>query len=307
MKYLEKKVTIYSDNIPFAQELVSNVFYDLGVKGLVIYDPEDLIPAKDRARPDHHAITAYFPVNHQTTQRCVVFEKKLKQLEKKYHIETAVTYRHVDEEDWSESWKTYFKPEKISEKMVVKPTWRQYHAKKDEIILEIDPGMAFGTGTHPTTSLCLNMLEKYLKPGDSFLDVGTGSGILSIAAAKLGAKKITGIDNDDVAVEVAERNLLQNKIEKKTFKIVTGNLVDMIHERYNLVASNILSEVILDLLDHIKKVLVEGGIFVASGIIVARKAPVVEKMIKSGFRILEIRTKEDWVSIAGCLDRDISR
>jgi ribosomal protein L11 methyltransferase len=307
MKYLEKKVTICSDNIPFALELVSNIFYDFGVKGLVIYDPEDLTPTKARARPDHHAITGYSPINDKTAQRCIVFEEKLQQLERKYRIETAVTYCHVDEEDWSESWKTYFKTEKISEKMVIKPTWRQYHAKKDEIILEIDPGMAFGTGTHPTTSLCLNMLEKYLKPGDSFLDVGTGSGILSIAAAKLGAQKITGIDNDDVAVEVAKSNLLQNKIEKKTFRIVTGNLVDMIHERYDLVVSNILSEVILDLLDHIKKVLVKGGIFMASGIIVKHKAPVVEKMIKSGFRILEIRTKEDWVSIAGCLGRDKPR
>jgi ribosomal protein L11 methyltransferase len=125
-----------------------------------------------------------------------------------------VTYARIDEQDWAEAWKAYFWPEKITDLIVVKPSWREYPAEPQEIVLEIDPGMAFGTGTHPTTSLCIRMIQTHLKPGDAFLDVGTGSGILMIAAAKLGAGTVCGVDNDEVAVTVAEKNLLANHIDR---------------------------------------------------------------------------------------------
>ena len=179
---------------------------------------------------------------------------------------------------------------------MVKPTWRDYEAKSDELIIELDPGMAFGTGTHPTTSLCAIMIEKYIKKGDHFLDVGTGSGILMIAAAKLGAGTVCGVDNDDVAVTVAENNLLANHID--SYRLSTGNLVDDVRQTFNMVAANILAEVILVLLPDVKAVLKENGLFVCSGIIAAKTEVVVSGLKEKGFAVVEVIEKEGWVAIA---------
>lgn len=303
MKWKETKVIFDFDDKQFAADLISNIFYDLGVKGVVVEDPDDE-PVEGwgdgaQKKPEHYAVIGYFPQNDLSDKRCRILEKKLRSLEKESGIRSRVVYDEIDEEDWAESWKQYFRPEKISETIVVKPTWMEYHSDKEDIVLDIDPGMAFGTGTHPTTSLCINLIEKYLKPKDSFLDVGTGSGILMIAAAKLGAEKVWGIDTDEVAVEIAEKNLLQNNIEREKFKVMTGSLVDGLEHKFDMVVSNILSEVILVLLDSIKKVLVQDGIFICSGIIEENKDKVLDKMKAQGFEIIDVRIKESWVSIAG--------
>ena len=167
------------------------------------------------------------------------------------------------------------------------------------MIIEIDPGMAFGTGTHPTTALCVRMIQKYLKPGDAFLDVGTGSGILMVAAARLGASKLFGTDSDSVACEIAGQNLLLNRVDPGRFCVKTGNLVDAVTGTFQLISANILSEVVLVLLDDVKPVLAPGGILICSGIIEANQDKVIDKMKATGFRILEVQSKDGWVAIAG--------
>ena len=303
MEWIETKVTINSSEITLAIELISNILYELDIHGLVIEDQDktlkDVRKQLNSSGHDYYAVTGYIPKDKKTAHKFNVLKKKLCYLEKEYNIKSNLTYQYIAEKEWSECWKAFYRPEKISQKITVKPTWRIYTAKKDEIILEIDPGMAFGTGTHPTTRLCIKMIEKFMKKGDSFLDVGTGSGILMIAAAKLGAKMLLGIDNDEIAVEIAKKNLLQNKIKNCQFIVVRGKLIDAIQGKFNMVAANILTETILDLLVNINKILNKGGIIIASGILKEHKNMVVEKMKELGFEILDSHTKKNWVVITG--------
>ena len=202
---------------------------------------------------------------------------------------------------WAHAWKAYFWPRKITRHLVVKPTWRKYTPESDEIVIELDPGMAFGTGTHPTTVLCAAMIEKYLKKGDRFLDVGTGSGILMIAAAGLGAARVCGIDKDETAVQIASANLKINSIQSHRFELNTANLIDETSETYDMVAANILTDVILELIGDIKPVLSPGGIFISSGIIEKKKGQVTGALRNIGFEIVETAVKEGWVAIASRL------
>lgn len=305
MKWIETKVIFDFDDKPLASDLISNIFYDMGLQGVVV-ETRAIEPAVDWAEDapktsDDDAVTGYFPKNDSAGKKIRALEQGLAHLKKENRIITRVISREMDEEDWSESWKEYFWPEKISENFVVKPRWREYHPSEDEIVIEIDPGMAFGTGTHPTTALCIQMIERYLKPEATFLDVGTGSGILMIAAANLGAEPVWGVDTDEVAVEIAQKNLLLNRIDASKFRVMTGNLADAVDRRFDLVAANILSEVILVLLDTVQNVLTKGGVFICSGIIERNKDAVVRKMEDSGFEIMRIEIKEKWVSIVGRL------
>jgi ribosomal protein L11 methyltransferase len=306
MNWLEAKISINFDEIIFAIELVSNIFHDIGTNGLVIDDQDKTLTDANLnlswTGHDYNTVTGYLPEDERTAQKCRFLEKKLRWLEKEYGIKTHILYRSVADEDWSECWKTFFWPEKISQKIVVKPTWREYRSEKNKIVLELDPGMAFGTGTHPTTRLCINMIEKYLKPGDLFLDIGTGSGILMLAAYKLGAQKVTGTDNDQTAVEVAKKNLLQNRIENQKFMIFRGNLIEALQKKFNLITANILTEKILMLLNNIRTVMEKGGNLIVSGIMVEHEERVVKKMQAAGFEILDTRTKDGWAGICGRLN-----
>ena len=176
------------------------------------------------------------------------------------------------DEDWAHAWKAFFYPERVGRHIVVKPTWRDYTPQPGDKVLEIDPGMAFDTGTHPTTSLCIGLMEKHLRPGGSFLDVGTGSGILMAAAAKLEAGRGLGIDNDPLAVEIAGNNLRLNGADPEKFTVATGDLVSVVTGSYDLVAANILSEVIVRLLDDLPEKTTPGGIVITSGIIEKNQA-----------------------------------
>ena len=301
MKWIEAKVVFDFEDKQLATDLIADIFYELGTTGLVVEEPDIDHPeewGKDAIQPENYAVTGYVPRDEKTQTRRRVLEKNLARLEKKNGIICKIVYSDVEESDWAHLWKAHFRPEKITANIVVKPSWREYLRNQNEIILEIDPGMAFGTGTHPTTCMCIKMIEKYLKRGDFFLDVGTGSGILMVAAAKLGAGKVLGTDNDEVAVDVACKNLMQNKISESTFNVITGNFVDEVTERFDLVAANITSKAILMLLDDIKKILVKKGTFICSGIIEEQKSPVLKKMEQLGFDVIEILTQENWVSIA---------
>jgi len=303
MKWIEAKVIFEFENKELAADLISNVFHEFGRQGVVIETPEgfggDDWADDAGALPEHDAVTGYFPEDQKAERRCRTLEERLKKLEAEIGITCHVYYSHIDEADWSESWKAYFWPEKVGAAIVIKPTWRQYETAEDEIVLEIDPGMAFGTGTHATTALCIELMETYLKKGDSFLDVGTGSGVLMVAAAKLGAKKMCGVDNDENAIDVAEKNLEQNRIERKTFRLLNSHLVDRVTERFDMVVANISTKAVIILIDDVKKVLTDNGIFICAGMIIEDKDSVITKIENQGFDILEIRTKEEWVAVAG--------
>ena len=265
MKWIEAKVIFdHQDDAPVA-DLISNLFYDFGLQGVVVDDP-DLEPEADWAedafgRPTMHAVIGYFHKDSQADERCKTLEAKLSRLKRQLNFSYRIRYKELDEQDWAHAWKAYFWPQKISAHIVVKPTWRDYQAAGDDIVIELDPGMAFGTGTHPTTALCLSMTEKYLSKGDSFLDVGTGSGILMIAAAKLGAGRLCGVDKDEVAIGIAAENLKLNRVSPQIFHLTTGNLGAQINASYNFIVANIYSHVILELLDDIPRLLTAGGIF----------------------------------------------
>jgi ribosomal protein L11 methyltransferase len=303
MKWIEVKVIFNCTAKDLATDLISNIFYELGLKGVVVED-SDLKPIEewenaDKLNPADMAVIGYIPENKHSRKHLGIITEKLTGLEKECGIFSKNICRTIDEQDWSESWKKFFHPLKITKRIVIKPSWEDYDANLDDIVVEIDPGMAFGTGTHQTTVLCISMIEKYMKKGDKFLDIGTGSGILMIAAAKLGAQSVYGIDNDEVATDIAKKNLLLNGIENKNFKIRPGNLIDRVNERFDFVVANILTETIMVLLDSVKNVLKKKSVFICSGIIEKNKDQVVEKMIASGFKIEDILKQEEWVSIAG--------
>ena len=189
-------------------------------------------------------------------------------------------------------------PVKVGKRIVVAPPFKKYVPKKDEISIEIETGSAFGTGTHPTTALCIQMLERYLKPGDLLLDVGTGSGILMIAAAKLGAEKVSGIDNNPESVKAARKNLRQNGIGEESFHVQMGDLLKGMDAQFDLVLANLLTEIIVVLLDDLKKVLKPGGIFICSGMIEKNTHRVAERMGRLGLELLDTRIKTTWVAMA---------
>lgn len=305
MKWVEARIVFESSEPATASELISDIFYNFGLQGVVVESP-DTEAGIDWAEKDitcftENAVIGYFPKNNQLPERCRILEHQLAGLAQTLPMTYHVVYHDIDEQDWAESWKQYFFTEKITHDIVIKPSWRSYTPEPNEIVLEIDPGMAFGTGTHPTTRMCIALIEKYIQPGDAFLDIGTGSGILMMAAAKLGAGAMTGIDNDEMAVAVARRNLLQNNIHPAAFELNTGNLVSSVTSTFSLIAANILSEIILHLLDDIHSVAKKNTIFICSGIIEPKRAMVEDKLRACGFDILEIQTGEEWVAIASVL------
>lgn len=305
MQWIEAKITLLDHMESWVVDLVADVFYQLDAKGVVVDDPflepEEHWAPDAVARPDKLAVTGYLAVDEELEKRRHHLEQNLARLGQAHSFAYQTTYKAIDEEDWAESWKAFFQPQKITPQIVVKPTWRAYTPEPEEIILEIDPGMAFGTGTHPTTVLCIQLLEAYLRPGCSVLDVGTGSGILLIAAAKLGAGAMAGIDLDPMAVSIARNNLNQNNVPDQHADLMCGHLVENISKTYDLVVANILAEVILDLLDTVVRVLRPGGLFICSGIIEAYQMKVAEKMSGCGFDLLDVRKEGDWVALVGRL------
>ena len=303
MKWIQAKVIPDCHDINLAMELISDIFYDFGIQGVVVEstEPEPDTDWADGVEniPEANSVSGYFPDTDTIQDKLSVLRDRLKRLEKENSINSRLELSETDEEDWAESWKAYFWPEKVGSKIVVKPTWRDYLSKPDEIVLEIDPGMAFGTGTHATTAMCIQMIETWVKPGDSMLDVGMGSGILMIAAHKLGAGTVWGVDNDEVAVGVAEKNLLLNRINPDDFQVISGNLTEHTEGQFDLVTANILAHIILLLLNDVERVLSPNGIFICSGIVAEKKDMVADKMASLNFDVFDIREQEGWVALAG--------
>lgn len=210
----------------------------------------------------------------------------------------VVAWSTVDEEDWAHAWKRFWKPQRIGRHIVVKPTWETFVPEPDDIVIELDPGMAFGTGTHATTRMCLEWLEQLVEAGQRVLDVGTGSGILVVTALRLGAGEALGIDNDPVAVRTARENIVLNGVADRA-RIAEGDLIDAVmeHERFELVIANIVADAIIALAPQVIPYLSEGGAFVASGIIIERVSEVRVALDAAGLVEQEWRPDGEWASV----------
>lgn len=216
-----------------------------------------------------------------------------------------IILRNLNDEDWANNWKQFFKPFTVSDKIIIKPSWEDYKEPTDgKIVLEIDPGMSFGTGQHFTTRLCIEQIEKYLVKDMEVLDMGCGSGILSIASILLGAKSAVGVDIDENAVRIAKENAEINNIHDDKFTVYCGNVTDDIilqdkigYNKYDMIAVNIIADIIIGMSSSFPKFLKKGGIVVASGIIKKYLQNIIDNFESLGFEIKEINEKEDWVSV----------
>jgi len=300
--YLEIKVIFEAADPDLAADLIGDVFDDLGLGGVVVETPDrdpeadwgdDALPA-----PVHHAVIGYLPVNDELPGRRRRLDDALAGLASRLPLAWEIGERKIADEDWAESWKAFFYPVQVGRRLVVKPTWREYEPQPGQMVIEIDPGMAFGSGTHPTTRLCMAFMEDYLKPGDDVLDVGTGSGILLLAAAKLDGGFLAGVDIDAVAVEVAGANLALNNIAPDRFRLRRGGIDQAPVRPYQLVAANILSEVIVPMIPAAAGLLAPDGVLITSGIIAGNAPAVVDALSAAGLELLEQRRLEDWVALA---------
>ncbi|MBR2627583.1 MAG: 50S ribosomal protein L11 methyltransferase, partial [Peptococcaceae bacterium] len=210
---------------------------------------------------------------------------------------TRVTYKPVQEEDWANAWKVYFKPERIGKITVIKSTWETYEKQEGDLVIEIDPGMAFGTGNHATTALCLQMLEDYVKPGMDVIDVGTGSGILAIQAGLLGANSVQAMDYDTVAVSAAKENIELNNLQERV-SICQSDLLAEAHGQADIIVANIIADIIIRLTPSTVEYLKNGKVFISSGIIDTRKDDVLAALEEHNFSIIEVRENAGWVAIA---------
>ena len=302
MKGVEIKVIFDSDSINETQKEICDIFYSFGATGLKIDEPLKTKNPLDFYRDEKqflmidYAVSAYFPMNIYSQRRNDLiknaFEEKFSGRD---DVIFTIDFYEYDEEDYQNSWKKYLYPEKVSDKFVVKPTWREYKPEENELVIELDPGRAFGTGSHPTTSLCLKIMEENIKPGNSVIDVGTGSGILMIAAEKLGATDIYGTDIDELAVEATKENLELNSISSDIAKVYLGDLISVVKDKqFDVVVANILADVILLLLRDIFKVVKKDGLIIFSGIIEDKLPEIIKQVEEKGLKILEIKKDKEW-------------
>ena len=293
-------------------DAVSALLVRLGATGTQIIDRSDL-PDPDKpgknwelmdralldAAPEDVQVKAWFAADEAPR----VLEPLRLELQKMQAEDSAglfgaltLTVGSIREEDWANNWKQYFKPFRVGERLVVKPTWEDWNAAPDDLVIEIDPGMAFGTGTHETTALCIELIERYYR-GGRLMDIGTGSGILAIAAALLGARDVYAIDIDEDAVRVARENVRQNGLED-AITVEKGDLLKGVRGTYDFAAANILAPVICMLATPLSDYLTPGGTFVCSGIIREKRDDVYNALIQAGYRILDERSRGDWCAFA---------
>lgn len=298
MRWIKINARFEAENMDLAEELVSQIFFDLDLGGLVcevpLAEPDEGFGSNALEQPSTHSISGFLPDIPPSKNLIADLEKKAAALE---GIKVTVSTRIVEDQDWSESWKNFFFVTRVTDTLVIRPSWREFQPLPNDIVIDIDPGMAFGTGTHETTSMCLALIQEQMTPGASFLDVGTGSGILMIAAAKLGAGTLKGLDNDGVAVEIAGKNLEQNKIPPRSFEISCTTLDQYPQERFDLLTANILAEVIIKILPEIKTRLAPKGRAILSGIIYDWADRVKTALADNGFTLVKTTAQGEWVAM----------
>ena len=289
---------------------------DLGLQGFMIEDAQDFDEflhdttphwdyvdqaVMEKMKDCETCVTIYVADNPQGMEelmqvRQILARLKAQDPDGKYG-RLELEMKDVDEEDWSNAWKKYYHPVQVGEHLVVCPSWEAYDRKPDEVVLTLNPGMAFGTGTHDTTRLCMELLEKYITPQDTVLDVGCGSGILAITAALLGANKIIGCDIDEVAVKVAGENAALNGVQDR-IAFHQGDLTSQVEGSFQIICANIVADVIIRLSEDAGRYLAKDGIFITSGIIDTREQDVLNALEQDGFQVIERRTSGGWVALA---------
>ena len=301
------EITIHTTNE--ASEIVESILLDYGSTGVAIEDPTTL---EENLHDDFGTIVELSPTDFPDVGVIVKgyinelnfddgtftrFKGELEQLGQNinigefFKIETTT----IKDSDWENSWKDYFDILNIGEKFVIVPTWREYENEENKYVINIDPGMAFGTGGHETTSLCIKNLEKYVKPHDDIIDVGCGSGILSIAASYLTDGEIKAVDLDKLAVDVSRENFALNNLENR-IAVEEASLLTKETKKYNVIVANILAHIIELMLDDAYKLLEDGGYYITSGIIKDKKDELLEKMLERGFKLVEETSDNEWYS-----------
>lgn len=307
MDWIEIKMEVQDRD---AVEGISNMLTEMGTGGVMIEDPQAIADYAESGQWDAHEfsdellhrkeiyIKAYLPQDENLMNRIEQMIIELNEIETRMDLApTRVTYKPVQEEDWANAWKVYFKPERIGRKTVIKPTWEQYDKQDDDLVIEIDPGMAFGTGNHATTALCLQMLEDYVQPGMDVMDVGTGSGILAVQAGLLGAASVQAMDYDTVAVSAATENVALNGLQDK-ISVCRSDLLAQAKGQADILVANIIADIIIRLTPTAKDYLKGPKVFISSGIIDTRKDDVLAALAQNGFAIIEVRESAGWVAIA---------
>ena len=289
---------------------------DLGLQGFMIEDAQDFDEflhdttphwdyvdqaVMEKMKDCETCVTIYVADNPQGMEelmqvRQILARLKAQDPDGKYG-RLELEMKDVDEEDWSNAWKKYYHPVQVGEHLVVCPSWEAYDRQPDDVVLTLNPGMAFGTGTHDTTRLCMELLEKYITPQDTVLDVGCGSGILAITAALLGANKIIGCDIDEVAVKVAGENAALNGVQDR-ISVHQGDLPSQVEGSFQIICANIVADVIIRLSEDAGSYLAKDGIFITSGIIDTREQDVLNALEQNGFQVIERRTSGGWVALA---------
>lgn len=301
MEWLEIAVRVSAEEV----ETASDILIEMGTGGVVIEDPALILQYANESHPDEWAVPeaalsgrplvkCYLPYAEEMPDRVEELNKILIQrgIEPGFEIYTRV----VAEEDWANAWKEYYRTTRIGQRLVIKPSWLEYQQLAGDLVIEMDPGMAFGCGTHATTALCLKLLEKYIRPGMTIYDIGTGSGILAAAAAKLGAGRVLAVDIDPVACKAAQENAARNKVSDLV-SVRQGSLAEHLDSGADLVVANIIADVIADFAPDAAAVLSPGGIFIASGIIRDRLDMVVDAVEAAGFAVCEVLEEGLWVAL----------
>ncbi|MGE5614438.1 MAG: 50S ribosomal protein L11 methyltransferase [Bacillota bacterium] len=299
-----------------AVDVVSEMLTSLGSGGVAIKDPREFRAQAERPGPDGYAgvdpdvlldsgamhdgevaVEAYFNRERAIGELDAVIREKLDYISR--FLDTGkrtVAYEEVDDEDWAVSWKKYYKPFNIAGNIVIKPSWEKYDAKPGGTVIEMDPGMAFGTGLHETTRLCSRLLFDNVKKGDVVVDVGCGSGILSIIAAICGASRVFALDIDPEAVRAARENVAINGMLDR-IDVKQGELKDFRNKKADLIVANIIADVIIGLAPDVRRCLVKGGLTLASGIIRERKEDVIKAYRENGFDFIGSEEMGEWVAM----------
>lgn len=295
-------------------DLVSQILMDAGSSGTMIEDrndvalnqrPEgqwDIIDEEIARRMGEDVkVTGYYEVDAALNDRVRFVEseiRRLREMDLGFDAGKLEIIRQTfDEEDWAESWKKAFKPLRLGTHMVVRPGWTQCEVRPGDKVIEIDPGMAFGTGTHETTGMCVELVEKYVQPGMTAIDVGTGTGILALAAAHMGARDVLAIDIDRVAVRVCAENVRINGFER-VIRCQAGDLLENVDACADVVIANIIADVVISMAAPVKKHIADGGIFICSGISAERRQDVLDALDAAGYALLDVRERGGWCAMA---------
>lgn len=304
MNYLEVTITTTEE----MSESLANLFWELGAGGVVIEDPRVLrqhfedqtwdyweIP-EELLEAENIELKGYFPIDSRLVETMAALRDRTEEIK---HLfpggRVEITETEVAAENWATSWKAFYKPEKIGVRVVIKPSWEDYQEQKDDVVVEMDPGMAFGTGNHPTTAMCIRALEEYVFPQCRVLDVGTGSGILAVTAAKLGAGKVLAVDHDPISIDATRQNIDLNRVEDQV-SVLQEDLVSGIEEKVDIIVANIIADVIIKLIPQALPLLDKNSIFIASGIIKERQSEVEEVFRHHAFSIEKTLQEGEWVA-----------